>query len=103
MKNNILLFLTLVFFWTNHSRTTKAQTSCFGFGQYGDSTISQINIWGWAEKNKLVEIIPSWTKTKVSVNSDGVGKWKTTIKTPSAGTLLHPPQKQQGIYYIKKI
>lgn len=85
MKNNILLFLTLVFF----GQTTAAQQKLKLPALVSDNMViqqsTQINIWGWAEKNKTVEIIPSWTKTKVSVNSDGGGKWKTTIKTPTAG------------------
>ena len=85
MKNNILLFLTLVFF----GQTTAAQQKLKLPALVSDNMViqqsTQINIWGWAEKNKTVEIIPSWTKTRVSVNSDGGGKWKTTIKTPTAG------------------
>ena len=63
MKNNILLFLTLVFL-----ESTAAQQKLKLPALVSDNMViqqsTQINIWGWAEKNKLVEIIPSWTKTR---------------------------------------
>jgi sialate O-acetylesterase len=46
---------------------------------------TQINIWGWAEKNKNVEIRPSWNNMAISTLSDKEGKWKTTLQTPTAG------------------
>ena len=85
MRNYILLFLTLLFF----GQTTAAQQKLKLPALVSDNMVIQqsaeIHIWGWAEKNKTVEIIPSWTNTLVTVNSDGDGKWKTTIKTPTAG------------------
>lgn len=46
---------------------------------------TQINIWGWAEKNKTVEINASWNNAVQSTQSDKEGKWKTTLNTPAAG------------------
>lgn len=46
---------------------------------------TQINIWGWADKNNKVEIKPSWNNIAISTSSDKEGKWKTTLQTPKAG------------------
>ncbi len=46
---------------------------------------TQINIWGWADKNNKVEIKPSWNNIVISTSSDKEGKWKTTLQTPKAG------------------
>tara|TARA_B100001173_G_scaffold311809_1_gene330310 strand:+ start:4446 stop:5867 length:1422 start_codon:yes stop_codon:yes gene_type:complete len=44
-----------------------------------------IEVWGWAEKNKNVEITTSWNNAFQSTQSDKEGKWKTTLNTPAAG------------------
>ena len=46
---------------------------------------TQINIWGWADKNNKVEIRPSWNNIAISTSSNKEGKWKTTLQTPKAG------------------
>jgi len=46
---------------------------------------TQINIWGWADKNNKVEIRPSWNNIAISTSSNKEGKWKTTLQTPEAG------------------
>lgn len=85
MRNNILLFLTLVFFGQIIAAQQKLKLPALVSDNMVIQQSAEIHIWGWAEKNKTVEIIPSWTNTLVTVNSDGDGKWKTTIKTPTAG------------------
>lgn len=85
MRNYILLFLTLLFFGQTIAAQQKLKLPALVSDNMVIQQSAEIHIWGWAEKNKTVEIIPSWTNTLVTVNSDGDGKWKTTIKTPTAG------------------
>jgi len=43
------------------------------------------NIWGKATPKSQITLTVSWDKTKFSTRSDEQGKWKMSIKTPSAG------------------
>ncbi len=42
-------------------------------------------IWGKAGSNKNVKIVTSWDKQTYDVKADEKGKWKATVKTPTAG------------------
>lgn len=46
---------------------------------------TEISIWGWAEVNNTVKILPSWTQVPVSVKVNNSGKWKASLNTPVAG------------------
>lgn len=46
---------------------------------------TEISIWGWAEVNNTVKILPSWTQASVSVKVNNSGKWKASLNTPVAG------------------
>ncbi|MDO5446352.1 MAG: sialate O-acetylesterase [Prevotellaceae bacterium] len=43
------------------------------------------NIWGWAAKGAKIKISVEWEKKAYTTTADSEGKWKATIKTPSAG------------------
>ena len=45
---------------------------------------SNVKIWGWAEPNKEVLIIPSWSQDTVRTKSTGDTKWLASIHTPAA-------------------
>ena len=45
---------------------------------------SNVKIWGWAEPNKEVLIIPSWSQDTVRTKSTGDTKWLASIQTPAA-------------------
>jgi len=42
-------------------------------------------MWGKAQPNSSVKIVPSWDRKAYSAQADAAGQWKTTIPTPSAG------------------
>lgn len=47
---------------------------------------SKVNIWGSADANKMVTIVPGWNKkAKTTVKADANGKWKVAVETPAAG------------------
>jgi sialate O-acetylesterase len=56
---------------------------------FGDNMVlqqqSNTAIWGTAEKNSTVSISTSWNKKTYSAKTDGEGKWKIKVSTPSAG------------------
>lgn len=45
----------------------------------------QAPIWGESKPGKTITIITSWNNEKITTTADAEGKWKTTMKTPSAG------------------
>ncbi|HMM01406.1 MULTISPECIES: sialate O-acetylesterase [unclassified Dysgonomonas] len=45
---------------------------------------TNINMWGWSEKGKPVEVDPSWADRKYSAKTDDSGKWTLQIPTPAA-------------------
>ncbi|GHV14964.1 9-O-acetylesterase [Bacteroidia bacterium] len=55
---------------------------------FGDNMLLQqntnINMWGWSEKGKSVEVDPSWANRKYSAKADNSGKWALQIPTPAA-------------------
>lgn len=46
---------------------------------------TDMNIWGWSDIGKLVEVEPSWTHRKYSVKVDHSGRWNLQLPTPAAG------------------
>ncbi len=42
-------------------------------------------IWGWASKNEMISVMTSWDSKIYEVQADKTGKWKVSVKTPSAG------------------
>ena len=46
---------------------------------------SNVKIWGWAEPNQEVLIIPSWSQDTVRTKSTGDPKWLASTQTPAAG------------------
>ncbi|MBN2165050.1 MAG: hypothetical protein JW717_02115 [Marinilabiliaceae bacterium] len=47
--------------------------------------LEKITVWGWADANESIIILPSWTKKKYSTITTPDGKWSLNIKTPKAG------------------
>lgn len=42
-------------------------------------------IWGWGNKNEMLQISTSWNSKTYDVKVDKDGKWRTKINTPNAG------------------
>src|SRR5688500_6567628 len=42
-------------------------------------------VWGWAKEGVNVSVITSWDKKHYNAKTDGNGKWKLKVLTPSAG------------------
>lgn len=66
---------------------------------------SNVKIWGWAEPNKEVPIIPSWSQDTVRTKSTGDTKWLASIQTPAADnrTYTLTVQTQQRKIEVKDI
>ena len=66
---------------------------------------SNVKIWGWAEPNKEVLIIPSWSQDTVRTKSTGDTKWLASIQTPAADTRTYTltVQTQQRKIEVKDI
>ena len=66
---------------------------------------SNVKIWGWAEPNKEVLIIPSWSQDTVRTKSTGDTKWLASIQTPAAEnrTYTLTVQTQQRKIEVKDI
>ena len=66
---------------------------------------SNVKIWGWAEPNKEVLIIPSWSQDTVRTKSTGDTKWLASIQTPAADnrTYTLTIQTQQRKIEVKDI
>ncbi|HCI55684.1 MAG TPA: sialate O-acetylesterase [Bacteroidales bacterium] len=56
---------------------------------FGDNMVLQqqteVAIWGKTSANSTVSIKPSWDGKNYTTKADNTGRWKTKIKTPSAG------------------
>lgn len=57
---------------------------------FGDNMLLQqnteVNLWGWAERGKRVEVSPSWSSKKHTATADAkTGKWMLKISTPVGG------------------
>ena len=46
---------------------------------------TEMRIWGKAEPNSMVTIVPSWSNQAYRTTADADGAWKTTVQTPAAG------------------
>ena len=59
----------------------------------GDHMVLQENtnakIWGWAEPENEIQIIPSWSQDTIRTKSTGDTKWLTSIQTPPASDKAH--------------
>ena len=66
---------------------------------------SNVKIWGWAEPNKEVLIIPTWSQDTVRTKSTGDTKWLASIQTPAADnrTYTLTVQTQQRKIEVKDI
>ena len=66
---------------------------------------SNVKIWGWAEPNKEVLIIHSWSQDTVRTKSTGDTKWLASIQTPAADnrTYTLTVQTQQRKIEVKDI
>ena len=66
---------------------------------------SNVKIWGWAETNTEVLIIPSWSQDTVRTKSTGDTKWLASIQTPAADnrTYTLTVQTQQRKIEVKDI
>lgn len=85
MKKTYLLLLTIVLFGQSISAQNKLRLPSLVSDNMVIQQSAEINIWGWAEKNKNVQITASWNNTSKSIQSDKEGKWETTLNTPKAG------------------
>ena len=56
---------------------------------FGNNMVLQqqtdVAIWGTADKNATVEVIPSWDSKTYSTKADDDGRWKLKVSTPKAG------------------
>lgn len=50
---------------------------------------SDVKVWGWGDKNKTIEVRPSWTNEPYYVKVDKDGKWSVNIKTLGADNRLY--------------
>ena len=59
-------------------------------GVFGNNMVIQQKadaaIWGQAKPNAVVTIKKSWHNINIKVTADEKGNWKTTVKTPAAGS-----------------
>lgn len=46
---------------------------------------TRAGLWGWAGPNEKIYITPSWNNQTDSTQSNGDGRWATSISTPAAG------------------
>ncbi len=72
---------------------------------FGDNMLLQqntnVNIWGWADKGKTVEVAPMWTTQKYSTKADNTGKWSVQIPTPAASNEVYSISVSDGKNQIK--
>lgn len=85
MKNRVNYFLLcLLLTLTVLSAEAKVKLPAL----VGDNMVLQqntdVNLWGWADKNTRVIITPSWSMQKYSALADDSGKWSVRISTPGA-------------------
>ena len=56
---------------------------------WGDNMVLQqqtsVKLWGKANPNKKVKVLPSWNEIEYSTIADADGKWMVTVSTPKAG------------------
>lgn len=56
---------------------------------FGDGMVlqqrTQAPVWGWTQPDSRVTVRTSWDKTRYQVTADRLGRWKVSLKTPSAG------------------
>ena len=45
----------------------------------------EVSIWGWADPQEQIKIIPSWNGDTTMVKAPNHGRWITSIATPDAG------------------
>ena len=83
MKKTLLLII--VFFGQSITAQNKLKLPSLVSDNMVIQQFTQIEIWGWADKNKNVEITTSWNNAFQSTQSDKEGEWKTTLNTPKAG------------------
>ncbi|MBO7418403.1 MAG: 9-O-acetylesterase [Bacteroidaceae bacterium] len=54
----------------------------------GDNMVLQqqtdARLWGWADAGKTVKVTVSWNNDTYTAKADTQGKWKVTVKTPTA-------------------
>lgn len=43
---------------------------------------TKVNLWGWAGKNKTIQVKASWLKQAVETKSDAEGNWAVKLQTP---------------------
>ena len=46
---------------------------------------TSVKLWGKANPNKKVKVLPSWNEIEYSTIADADGKWMVTVSTPKAG------------------
>jgi len=85
MKKNLSILIVFVLFLLSTSLKAEVKLPAI----FGDNMVLQQQtdaaIWGMATANKTVNITTSWDKKSYSAKADAEGKWKTKLKTPSAG------------------
>ncbi|NDV79731.1 sialate O-acetylesterase [Dysgonomonas sp. 511] len=98
MKKTIFLLAAILF-----TVLTKAELKLPAI--FGNNMMLQQNtevqIWGWADKGKKVEIAPSWTALRYSTKADNSGKWSLLIATPTASNETYTLSVSDGKDVIK--
>jgi sialate O-acetylesterase len=83
--NNIRLCLFLSFILFSYPVFSKiVLPECFSDNMVLQQQ-TEAPIWGKADPNRNVKIIPSWDKKNYSTVADANGKWSVNIQTPQAG------------------
>ncbi|MEK9609521.1 MAG: sialate O-acetylesterase, partial [Flavobacteriaceae bacterium] len=84
IKSIFLSISALLFFQISQAQTQLKLPALVSDNMVLQQT-TEISIWGWAEDNNTVKILPSWTQVPVSVKVNNSGKWKASLNTPVAG------------------
>lgn len=53
-------------------------------------------IWGWGNKNEMLEILTSWDSKTYEVKVSSDGKWQLKVKTPKSGYTTYTITVSQG-------
>lgn len=84
MKKLNLLFVCSCFFLCFYQAFADVKLPAL----FGNHMVLQqdtvVKLWGWANPNEEIEILPSWQQKAIWVNADDKGNWTTSVKTLKA-------------------
>ncbi len=79
----IILFSLLLFCATLVGKAELKMPAIFGNNMMFQQN-TDVKLWGWADKGKIITINPSWSNQNYSVKADDNGKWSLRVPTASA-------------------